>query len=72
MRLEALVTCLDFEEWQNGNEPNTLINLIGVFHHLSSPPDVFFVYFELRRNGGDGASVRIRCRQPGVEGDDGV
>ena len=75
MRLEALVTCLDFEEWQNENEPNTLINLIGVFQRLGQVPDNFVAYVELWLEDldvTDGVTLSVRCRKPGLRGQSAI
>lgn len=64
MRVESFVTCHDVRDQGQAG-----FNLDGVFRKLAGAPTEFLVFIELR---GLEASIRVRCRVPGMRGDSGT
>ena len=65
MRLEGLITSLDWTLYQAEEEPRDLLSLVGVFHRLIRPPEKFFVHFILRRKANESATLQTRIRRRG-------
>jgi hypothetical protein len=75
MRVETLVTCLEYSTSEDLLGSGVLINLSGVFRYLAYRPERFVVYAELRLDGldaTDGIVVTFRCRKPGRRGKNAV
>jgi hypothetical protein len=75
MRVESIVTCLEYAEVSDPLESRILLSLLGAFRRLDHPPGRFVVYLEIRLDGldsTDGIGVKVRCRTPGKRGIAGV